>query len=126
MLERIGRELIDSAIRVHRELGPGLLEKAYETCLAYELESRGIRVARQVELPVRYRQLKVDAGFRIDLLLDDLVVVELKSVERLAPVHEAQLLSYLRMSSRRLGYLLNFNVYRMKEGIKRMKNGYGQ
>ncbi len=77
MLERIGRELVDSAIQVHRELGPGLLEKAYEVCLAYELESRGIRVARQVELPVRYRQLKVDAGFRMDLLLNDLVVVEL-------------------------------------------------
>lgn len=126
MLERIGRELVDSAIQVHRELGPGLLEKAYEACLAYELESRGIRVARQVELPVRYRQLKVDAGFRIDLLLDDLVVVELKSVERLIPVHEAQLLSYLRMSNRKLGYLLNFNVYRMKDGVKRMKNGYDQ
>lgn len=76
-MERIGRELVDSAIQVHRELGPGLLEKAYEVCLAYELESRGIRVARQVELPVRYRQLKVDAGFRMDLLLNDLVVVEL-------------------------------------------------
>lgn len=123
-MEELGREVVDSAICVHKALGPGLLESAYEACLAFELNSRGIRVERQVALPVHYRGLNIDAGYRLDLLLGGKVIVELKSVEKLRSVHEAQLLSYLRLSGCRLGYLLNFNVRQMKEGIKRMLNGY--
>jgi len=123
-MEEIGRELVDSAICVHRALGPGLLESAYEACLAYELGSRGIEVKRQVVQPVSYRAVELDTGYRLDLLLGEQVVVELKAVDVLLPIHEAQLLSYLRLSGCRLGYLLNFNVERMKDGIKRMLNGY--
>ena len=123
-MEELGRELVDSAICVHRELGPGLLESAYEACLAHELRSRGIEVARQVSLPVRYRGVQVEAGYRLDLVLGGKVVVELKAIDSLQPIHDAQLLSYLRLSGCRLGFLLNFNVRRMKDGIKRMMNGY--
>lgn len=123
-MEEIGRELVDSAICVHKALGPGLLESAYEACLAYELESRGLSVARQVELPVTYRDLQIQTGYRLDLILNDCVLVELKATNALLPIHEAQLLTYLKLSNCRLGYLLNFNVNRMKDGIKRMLNGY--
>ncbi len=123
-MEDLGRELVDSAICVHRELGPGLLESAYEACLAHELRSRGIEVARQVWLPVLYRGVQVEAGYRLDLVLGGKVVVELKAIDSLQPIHDAQLLSYLRLSGCRLGFLLNFNVRRMKDGIKRMMNGY--
>lgn len=123
-MEELGRELVDSAICVHRELGPGLLESAYEACLAHELRSRGIEVVRQVSLPVRYRGVQVEAGYRLDLVLGGKVVVELKAIDSLQPIHDAQLLSYLRLSGCRLGFLLNFNVRRMKDGIKRMMNGY--
>ncbi len=119
--EELGRVLIDSAIRVHRELGPGLLESTYEVCLAYELSERGIDVRRQVALPIRYRGRRMDAAYRIDLLLADSVVVEIKAVEKWNKVYEAQLLNYLRLSGCRLGYLLNFNVRLMKEGIRRMR-----
>ncbi len=120
--EQLGRVLIDSAIRVHRELGPGLLESAYEVCLAYELSDRGIDVQRQVTLPVRYRGKEIDAAYRIDLLLANRVVVEIKAAEKWNKVYEAQLLNYLRLSGCRLGYLLNFNVRLMKEGIRRMRS----
>ena len=123
-MEELGRELIDSAISVHKSLGPGLLESAYEACLAYEFASRGIEVDRQVALPIRYKGIEIETGYRLDLVLGGKVVVELKAIERLQPIHEAQLLSYLRLSGCRLGYLLNFNVRQMKEGIKRMLNGY--
>jgi len=119
--EELGRVLVDSAIRVHRELGPGLLESTYEVCLAYELSERGLDVRRQVALPIRYRGRRMDAAYRIDLLLADRVVVEIKAVERWNKVYEAQLLNYLRLSGCRLGYLLNFNVRLMKEGIRRMR-----
>ena len=123
-MEDLGRELVDSAVCVHRALGPGLLESAYEVCLVRELELRRIEVDRQVRLPIRYRDVELDAGYRLDLVLGGKVVVELKVVDKLQPIHEAQLLSYLRLSGCRLGFLLNFNVRQMKEGIKRMLNGY--
>lgn len=104
---------------VHRQLGPGLLESVYEACLAHELERRGHYVARQSALPVVYDTVKLEAGYRVDLIVDDTVIVEVKSVEGIAPVHEAQLLTYLRLSGRRLGFLINFNVALLKDGIRR-------
>jgi len=118
--ERVGRAIIGAAIAVHRALGPGLLESAYEICLVHELERRGNAVLRQMALPVVYEAVKLEAGYRVDLMVDGVVVVEVKSVDALAPVHEAQLLTYLRLSGRRLGFLINFNVVMVKQGIKRM------
>lgn len=118
--EEIGRAVLDAALAVHRALGPGLLESAYELCLAHELERRERNVRRQVGLPVVYGEVKLDAGYRIDLIVDGAVIVEVKSVEALAPVHEAQVLTYLKLSERRLGYLINFNVALLKQGVKRM------
>jgi GxxExxY protein len=120
--ERVGRAIIGAAIAVHRALGPGLLESAYETCLAHELDRRGNMALRQMALPVVYEALKLEAGYRVDLMVDGVVVVvvEVKSVDALAPVHEAQLLTYLRLSGRRLGFLINFNVVLLKQGVKRM------
>lgn len=117
--EQISEQLIGAAIDVHRALGPGLLESAYEACVAHELVLRGVSIARQVELPVAYRGLQVDAGFRIDLVVEGLIVVELKAVERVAPIHEAQLLTYLKLSGLRLGFLINFNVTMLRDGIVR-------
>ena len=108
--EEIARAVVDAAIQVHRTLGPGLLESVYEVCLAHELEQRGRAVVRQAALPVVYKTVRLEAGYRVDLIVDDHVVVEIKAVEALAPVHEAQLLTYLRLSERRLGFLINFNV----------------
>jgi len=119
----IGTSLLKAAMIVHSALGPGLLESAYEHCLAHELECSGIRFRRQVVLPLRYRELTIDAGYRLDLLVDDKVVVELKAIETLLPVHAAQLLSYLRLGGYKLGYLLNFHVVHMRDGIKRIVNG---
>ena len=118
--EEIASVLIDSAYVVHKTLGPGLLESTYEVCLAHELTRRGHSVVKQMALPVVYDNVKLEAGYRIDLMVDGLVVVEVKAVEALAPVHEAQLLTYLRLSHRRLGFLINFNVALLKQGIKRM------
>jgi GxxExxY protein len=118
-VEEIGRDIVDACLTVHRALGPGLLESAYEICLAHELERRGHTVVRQLALPVVFQDIRLEAGYRIDLLVDDLVIIEVKAVEKLAPVYEAQLLTYLRLSSRRLGFLLNFNVPLMKQGIHR-------
>ena len=105
---------------VHKTLGPGLLESTYELCLAHELARRERSVLRQVGLPVVYGEVKLDAGYRIDLIVDSDVIVEVKSVEALAPVHEAQVLTYLKLSGHRLGYLINFNVALLKQGIKRL------
>ena len=118
--EQVGRAIIGAAIAVHRTLGPGLLESAYEICLAHELERRGNAALRQMALPVVYEAVKLEAGYRVDLMVDGAVVVEVKSVDALAPVHEAQLLTYLRLSGRRLGFLVNFNVVLLKQGAKRM------
>ncbi|MBS0295518.1 MAG: GxxExxY protein [Proteobacteria bacterium] len=115
----VSRAVIDAGLKVHRALGPGLLESAYEHCLAYELEARGLSIQRQLGLPVVYEGLRIDAGYRLDLLVENCLVVEIKSVDALLRVHEAQLLTYLKLSGHRLGLLLNFNVELFKQGIKR-------
>ncbi len=112
-------KIISSAVQVFRALGPGLLESAYEACLCHELTCRGIALRRQVELPIRYDGVLVDAGYRIDLVVEDRVVVELKSIDKLAPIHEAQLLTYLRLSGYPVGLLINFNVIRLIDGVVR-------
>jgi GxxExxY protein len=112
--------IIGSAIEVHRALGPGLLESAYEACLAHELLSRGIMVQRQLSLPIVYKGQLVEVGYRIDMLVDDRVVVELKAVDKLIPIHEAQLMTHLRLSGKRVGLLINFNVRLLTSGVKRI------
>ncbi len=119
----IGTAIIAAAMKVHAAVGPGLLESAYETCLLSELEKQGFHVCRQVSIPIRYEDLTIDNGYRIDLLVEDRVVVELKALELILPVHRAQPLSYLRLGRFKLGYLLNFNVARMRDGIVRLVNG---
>lgn len=119
-LDRIARLVVNAAYRVHVALGPGLLESIYETCLAYELRKQGLRVRTQVALPVVYEELTLEGGFRLDLLVEECLIVELKAVETLLPVHEAQVLTYLKLSGHRLGLLINFNVPRIKLGIKRL------
>lgn len=114
--------IIDAALEVHRALGPGLLESVYENALAYELELRGLRVQREVAIPAVYKAIRFEIAFRADLIVEDLVVVELKSVEELAPVHAKQLLTYLKLSGKKLGLLINFNVPLLKDGIKRIAN----
>lgn len=116
--------IIGCAIEVHKALGPGLLESAYEECFCYELGQNGISFTRQVPLPVVYKGIKLDCGYRIDVLVDDLVIVELKTVEKLLPIHDAQLLTYLKLYRRSLGLLLNFNVPALKDGIKRIVNQF--
>lgn len=118
-LEAIGRNVLDAAFVVHREFGPGLLESTYEHCLAHALTNRGHKVDRQLTLPVVFEGLTLDAGYRLDLIVDDEVIVEVKAVEALAPVHDAQLITYLRLARRRLGYLINFNVALLRQGIRR-------
>ncbi|MEM9079355.1 MAG: GxxExxY protein [Verrucomicrobiota bacterium] len=120
-LNQIGTEIIDAAIAVHRELGPGLLESAYESCLAFELTKRGLTVERQKEQPILYQTHLVETGYRLDLLVENEVIVELKSVDSLQPIHQAQLITYLKLANKKLGYLLNFNVRLLKNGIKRIK-----
>ena len=121
--EDIGRIILSSAMKVHSALGCGLLESAYEACLAHEIFAQGLEVKRQVMLPVRYDGVELDAGYRLDLLIGGCVIVELKAVDKIAPIHLAQLLSYLKLSDCRLGFLLNFNVVHMRDGIKRLVNG---
>ena len=118
--DEVAKAIVDSALTVHRELGPGLLESVYETCLAHELGNRGLSIQRQVHFPVVYQGERLEAGLRIDLLVDDCVVVELKAVEKSIPLFEAQLLTYLKLSGKRLGLLINFNVTLIKNGIKRL------
>jgi len=115
-------QVVDGAIRVHSALGPGLLESAYEACLAHELRKRGLGVRTQVPLPIVYDGVRIDLGYRIDLLVDDAVVVELKAITRLHPIHEAQLLSYLKLSGHRVGLLINFHSLHLRDGIRRMVN----
>lgn len=123
--DQLSNSIIGAAIEVHRALGPGLLESAYEECLAYELRLRGLGFARQIPLPVSYKGVKLDCGYRLDLLVEDLVIVELKTVEALEPIHEAQLLTYLRLRRLWLGLLINFNTPVLKRGLKRLVNGSG-
>ena len=120
---QIASIVVDSCLRVHKALGPGLLESVYETYLERELINRGVKVRRQVGLPVIYDGLKLEDGFRIDLLVEERVIVEVKSVEDLAPVHFKQVLTYLKLSERKLALLVNFNVNLLKEGLKRVVNG---
>ena len=119
-IDKITEKIIGAAITVHKELGPGLLESAYEACLVYELSQLGLAVERQKSLPVTYRSVKIDCGYRIDLLVDNKVVVELKAVERLERIHEAQLLSYLKLSGYSVGLLINFNEETLTRGLKRL------
>lgn len=118
--DRAARAVVDAAFQVHRALGPGLLESTYEACLARELEDRAIPYARQVGLPISYKGMTLDTGYRLDLIVDDKVIVELKSVDALLPIHKAQTLTYLKLSGYRLGLLINFNVALIKDGIKRV------
>ena len=118
--DRLSDRVIGLAIAVHRELGPGLLESAYEACLAYELEQAGLPYQRQVALPVSYKNVDLDCGYRLDLLVDGTLIVELKTVEAISKVHKAQLLTYLRLSRLRTGLILNFNAAVLKDGIHRM------
>lgn len=112
--------IIGAAIEVHRTLGPALLESIYEECLAYELTQRGVTFERQKPIPVVYKEVHLDCGFRLDMLVENLVIVELKAISQLEPIHEAQLLTYLKLTRLRLGLLLNFNVPQLRRGIKRM------
>jgi GxxExxY protein len=122
--EAIGKRIVDCAVKVHTALGAGLLESAYESCLGHELKKQGLDVNGQVSMPVLYDGMNLDVGYRIDMLVNDRVIVELKAVERLLPIHTAQLLTYLKLSKLRLGFLLNFNVEHMRQGIKRVVNGF--
>jgi GxxExxY protein len=117
--QALTREIISAAIEVHRALGPGLLESAYQACLCHELQLRNLDIVQQVDLPVTYKGVKLNCGYRIDLIVSDRVIVELKSVQEILPVHEAQLLTYLRLAKKRVGLLINFNVAVLKNGIKR-------
>jgi len=119
LFEDITKVIIGSAIDVHKELGPGLLESAYEECLYYELQKAGLNVVKQKAIPVVYKEIKLDCGYRADLIVEDKIIIELKTVDEFNPVHEAQILTYMKFAEKKLGLLINFNVLRLKEGIKR-------
>jgi GxxExxY protein len=121
---RITDAIIGAAIEVHRQLGPGLLESAYEACLAYELIQRGLRIERQKELPLKYKEVALDCGYRMDLLVADSVVVEIKAAEHVSPLHEAQVISYLKLSGCKVGLLINFNSRTLIGGVRRLVNGF--
>lgn len=123
-LDQISYVVVGASIEVHRELGPGLLESVYEASLVHEMRLRGVAVASQVHLPLTYKGLALDQGYRIDMVVDDCLIVEIKALDRLLPVHEAQVLSYLRLSGVRLGLLINFNVPVLRDGLKRLVLNY--
>lgn len=123
-MNEITEVIIGKAIEVHKELGPGLLESAYDSCLVYELQEAELKVETQKPLPLIYKGMKIDSGYRLDLLVEDSVIVELKSVETLLPIHRAQLLSYLKLSGLSLGLLINFNVEALRHGIQRVVNNF--
>ena len=120
MIDELTKGIIGAAIEVHRALGPGLLESAYEACLAYELSQRGLKFVQQKPLPVVYKGVQLDCGYRLDMLVEDLVILEIKAVEQLTPLHDAQLLSYLQLSGCEVGLIMNFNVNLLKKGIRRI------
>ena len=122
-IERVSEQVVDAMLKVHRALGPGLLESTYQACLVYELRCRGIEVRCEVALPVRYGGIEIEAGYRIDMLVAECIVIEHKSVQETPRIYEAQLLTYLKLSGHRLGFLVNWNVALIKDGIKRMVNG---
>jgi len=119
-LDKAASEVVDASLKIHRTFGSGLLESAYEACLVHELKKRGLKVESQVPVPLIYEGVKLDIGFRIDLLVQGLLIVELKAVEELLPIHEAQVLTYLKVTGKRLGLLINFNVSLIKDGIQRV------
>ena len=121
-IEEVARNIVDAAIKVHRSLGPGLLESAYQACLAHELRNRGLSVDCEVVVPLMYEGVLIDIGYRADMIIENCVLIENKTVDRLAPIHAAQLLTYLKLRDYRLGFLLNWNVTLMKYGIKRIVN----
>jgi len=123
-VDLVTEAIIGAAISVHRELGPGLLESAYEACLVFELSDRGLKVERQVPLPIVYRGQRLDCGYRLDLFVEDLVIVELKAIDQITPLHEAQLISYLKLSGCSVGLLINFNVRQLTQGLKRIVLNY--
>jgi GxxExxY protein len=120
--EEIGKAIVDAAFKVHKELGPGLLEKVYEVCVAHELRRMGYDVKRQIDIPITYDEIEFDEGLRLDLLVNGLVIAELKAIELVNPVWEAQIISHLKLTKLNLGYLINFNVARIKDGIRRFRN----
>lgn len=119
-LDKIATKVVDAAFKVHFNLGPGLLENAYEACLAYEISEKGLRVERQVEMPLSYQKVRLDVGYRIDLLVEDQLIIEVKAVESLLPVHRAQVITYLKLSGNQLGFLMNFNAPVLKKGLERI------
>ena len=122
--KRIAGEIVDAAVKVHRALGPGLLESAYQACLALELKARGLRVECEVGQPVHYDGIDIDTGYRLDMLVEDAIIIENKALAQVQPIHQAQLLTYLKLSGCRIGFLINWNVPRLKNGIQRMVNGF--
>jgi GxxExxY protein len=120
---QLTNEIIGSAIEVHRNLGPGLLESTYEACMAFELQQRDLNVERQLELPILYKGKKLEHNYRIDLIVNNQVIIELKSINKIEPIHDAQLLTYLKLANKRYGLILNFNVPVMRQGIRRLLNG---
>ena len=121
-IEKIATSIVHSAIKIHKALGPGLLESVYQKCLSYELRKSGLEVDCELPLPVAYESVKLDTGFRIDMMVQHTVIIENKTVKKILPIHEAQLLTYLKLSDIKLGFLLNWNVVLMKDGIRRMVN----
>jgi GxxExxY protein len=119
-INQLTESIIGAAIEVHKELGPGLLESTYEACLLFELRERGLKAEKQKELPVLYKGVFIDCGYRLDVLVEDLVILELKSIEKVERIHEAQLMSYLKLSGKRVGLLINFNVLQLVKGLKRI------
>lgn len=126
MKDELTDRIIGAAIEVHRHLGPGLLESAYEECLCYELSQTGLAFERQVPLPVAYKGVKLDCGYRMDMVVNNSVIVEIKAVDCLAPIHSAQLLTYLRLTGMHVGLLMNFNIPMLKDGLKRLVNSFEQ
>jgi GxxExxY protein len=122
--EEIAKQIVDSAIKVHRTLGPGLLESTYQACLAYELRERGIHVECEVHQPIQYGEVFLDIGYRIDMIVEDCVLIENKTVDSLLPIHQAQILTYLKLRNCSLGFLINWNEVLLKNGIKRMVNNH--
>ena len=123
-LNKITETIIGAAVNVQRALGPGLLESAYEACMVYELAQAGLKVEQQKPLPIVYRGVKLECGYRMDLMIDNEIIVEIKSIEKLLPIHQAQLLSYLKLSNCRVGLLINFNIKVLKNGIQRVVNNF--
>jgi GxxExxY protein len=121
-VNEITGQIVDAAMKVHTKLGPGLLESAYEAVLAYELRKRGLNVETQLTLPIVYEDVSLDVGYRLDMFVEDEIIVELKAVEKMIPLYEAQLLSYLKLKDKKIGLLINFHVVLLKDGIKRMAN----